>query len=149
MIDVRTTGIDPWVSGLSTSLDPAFRAMTTGVAAELQDVLAPYPPAPTPGNPWYERGYGTKYRRRDGRITGRKTSESLGRSWSIASRSARVAVLMNKASYGAWVHDSESQTSRHERTGWQTEETAADALHRSGAIEEIAEAAIRKVLKVD
>ena len=141
------TGVNEWIGILSADLQPAFKAITMGIAAEVQNVLAPYPPAPAAGNPWYERGFGTKYRRKDGRITGRRTSEMMERKWSIISRSAMKAVLMNKASYSGWVHDSDDQTSRHAATGWQTDQTAADIIERSGIAQRIAEEAIAKVLK--
>jgi hypothetical protein len=149
VFDVAVDGATAWAAGLGRDMSPAFKAITVGVAAALQNELAPYPPAPAAsGKRWYERGYGTKYRRKDGSITGRKTSQMLGRSWSIASPSAIKAVLMNRASYSALVHASEDQTRRHASTGWQTEETAAANLERSGVVVEIAEQAIANVLKV-
>lgn len=114
-----------WVSALGQDLTPAISIGLLGVAKMAENIVAPYPAAPTPsGDTWYERGYGTKRRRKDGSITGRKTSEMLGRRWTIASRSRMVVVLMNTASYAIYAHDKEEQSKVMEAIGWKTDADA-------------------------
>jgi hypothetical protein len=78
---------------------------------------------------WYERGWGSKYRRLDGVITGKKTSEVLRAQWSTKSRDKGLTrVVGNSASYAPWVHAAEEvngkgpQASFHKRRGWKTDE---------------------------
>ena len=89
-----------------------------------------YPPATianSPGNPkrrWYERGYGPKWHTRAG-IHGRKTSQTLGRKWTIGERDRGLTqVIGNNVSYGIYVQG-EKQARFHQARGWKTTETIA------------------------
>ncbi len=72
---------------------------------------------------WYERGWGTKYRRLDGTVTGKKTSEVLRSKWSTKSRNSGLTwIVGNNASYAEFVHDAEEQAGFHGDRGWKTDE---------------------------
>ena len=72
---------------------------------------------------WYERGWGTRYKRLDGAVTGKKTSETLGRKWATKSRAGGLQqVIGNNASYAQFVHDAEEQAKFHGARGWLTDE---------------------------
>jgi len=72
-------------------------------------------------NTWYQRGYGPKWARKDGSVGGRKTSETLGRRWTVQMRDAgRSVVIGNNVSYGPYVQDEENQADFHKRNGWPT-----------------------------
>lgn len=125
MIETAVINADQWSTTLGRDIAPAISVGLLGVAKLAENIVAPYPPAPTPsGDTWYERGYGPKRRRKDGSITGRKTSEMLGRRWSVMSRSRMVVVLMNTASYAANVHGKEDQSKVMQAIGWKTEADA-------------------------
>lgn len=125
MIDTAVINADQWSTTLGRDIAPAISVGLLGVAKLAENIIGPYPPAPTPsGDTWYERGYGPKRRRKDGSITGRKTSEMLGRRWTIASRSRMIVVLMNTASYAANVHDSDEQSAVMQAIGWKTDADA-------------------------
>lgn len=124
MIEMRDQARD----ALLVDLTPAIQIGLLGVSKQIEAIVAPYPSAPAQGNPWYERGFGTRYQRKDGKITGRKTSETLGRRWVVLSRSRMQVVLLNNASYSGYIHDSEYQTTRHAATGWKTEQDAEREL---------------------
>ncbi|KPL90764.1 hypothetical protein [Herpetosiphon geysericola] len=137
MIDVAVINTDQWSTALGRDLAPAINVGLLGVGKLAENIVAPYPPAPSPsGDTWYERGYGPKRRRKDGSVTGRKTSEMLGRRWTIASRSRMVVVLMNTASYAANVHDSEEQSAVMQAIGWKTD-ADADREITPGQIEDV------------
>jgi hypothetical protein len=128
---------------LSTQLRPAIEAAAMGVAAAIQDVLAPYPPAP-PRKP--RRGY---YVRGKGAFTSKgkliKSSEMMNRRWAL--RTVPLgARLRNTASYAGWVH-SKKQTKRHAKTGWARVDTAVNQVVRSGDAHKIVMAAIAAALK--
>ena len=103
--------------------------------------------ANSPGNPtgkWYERGFGSKWQRKDGSIGGRKTSETLGRKWTVDQPDSFSVVIGNNVSYGPWVQDPEKQTSFHAEHGWKT--TAQVAKEETHAVMDFIRKEIRKVL---
>ena len=72
---------------------------------------------------WYERGWGSKYRRLDGAVTGKKTSETLSKQWSTKSRdSGLTRIVGNDASYNVYVHSEKEQAKIHGKRGWKTDE---------------------------
>lgn len=128
---------------LDRSLEPAYLAVAELVRGE----IAPYPPAPpyTPPS-WYERGYGTRYQDRNGRKTGRKTSEMMGRRWEVRSRGDGAALVQNFASYAPWVHSYAKQAKVHTRRGWVTDRAAVQRVERGGAMRKVIEARLQKLL---
>ena len=110
----------------------AKRGLKAG-ALHVKGKIDEYPPstsANTPGNPtgrWYERGWGSRYKRLDGVVTGRKTSETLGRKWTTAERAGGFQqIIGNNASYAPFVHDAEEQAKFHGDRGWKTDEQVLD-----------------------
>ncbi len=145
MIEVK--GIDSIQAMFAKDLTPAWQAIGLGLAEAIRDEISPYPSAPAKGaKAWYERGYGPRWRRRDGSIGGRKTSETLGRKWMIASRSRMIIALTNTASYAPYVHRAEDQTARHAATGWKTDDAATSAVMASAIPEQLIAAALTHLL---
>jgi len=147
-VTIRLEGLDDLQRKLGANFSPLMRAATTGIAADIQKEIAPYPPATLANSPtqkrWYERGYGTKYRRLDGGITGRKTSQALGRSWGIKSSGSIGAELGSRATYSPYVHSDKLQADFHKRRGWKTDKQAVEKVIKRGVVEKHLRAVIRK-----
>lgn len=145
---VEVKGLDEIARRLNASLEPIIKAVAFVAATEAQDFISPYPTQPAPANPkrWYERGYGSKWRTKDGSIHGRKTSEVLGRKWSIRPYQNVGAVLQNTASYAPFVHSADNQATIHKNTGWKTDTQTADHIINEGIIERTATDLVAKLL---
>ena len=145
---ITAEGFDELARSLARDLVPQIQAASLVIASEIQDRIAPYPPPPPwvgQSTRWYERGYGPRWRRADGSIGGRKTSETLGRRWDIQPRGLG-AELRNLASYTGYVHDAKKQSALMESLAWKTDEIAVGEVERLGIIEREVEAAIRRAL---
>jgi hypothetical protein len=133
---LEAQNIEALARHLAADLEPAISAGAMGIAAVLQDVLAPYPPPPS--GSMYQRG-------RD------KRSEQLNQRWRVRPAPAG-AVLENAASYSRWVHGSPKerpgQTKVHQGTGWTNEDDARKQVVESGQANEIMERALRERLEV-
>ena len=112
--------------GTVAKLKGAKRGLKAG-ALHVKGKIAKYPPSTAANTPkahgrWYERGWGSKYRRLDGVVTGKKTSETLGRKWTTAERAGGLQqIIGNNASYVEFVHSSEKQARFHKSRGWKTD----------------------------
>jgi hypothetical protein len=128
---------------LSTRLAPAIEAAAMGVAAAVQNELAPYPRARArrPGKGYYIRGRGSFTSR--GKLI--RASEMLNRRWAIRSITLG-ARLVNTASYAGYVHG-RNQSRTHAQTGWVRVDTAITTVLRSGEASRIVLAAIAEALK--
>lgn len=131
---------------LGRNLRPAIEAGAQGIAAEIQNVLAPYPPAPPrrAGRPYYVRGKGMFT------ATGVQISQSemLNRRWSI--RPVPLgARLQNTASYASYVHGVKDQMRLHGQRGWVREDRAVEQVERSGEMQRVMEIAIAAALEVE
>ena len=127
---------------LSTKLRPAIEAAALGVAAAIQDEVAPYPPArPRRAKKgYYIRGKGSFSAK--GKLL--KSSELLNRRWDL--RTVPMgARLRNTASYAGDVHG-RSQTKLHASTGWVTVVDGISAVMGSGRAEAIVNDALRAAL---
>jgi len=86
-------------------LRPHITSAVTHISGKLDKTS--YPPAPyknkTPGNSWYDRGWGTRWMRADGSLGGRQSSEDLGPSWKGKATSDTRGIIGNDASYAKWV----------------------------------------------
>ena len=138
----RKFAIDP-----KTKITDALEAVGKIVKRELET----YPP-PNAGNApksyqrgrwntWYERGYGTRWVTSRGQVMGRRTSENLGKQWTLTA-SGLTATISNGASYAGWVHKTGKQTGFHAAHGWMTEINAATKALNSAE----AEAALNKIV---
>ena len=150
---LRIKGLDSVQRILATDFEPVMQGVTLAVTHELQNAIAPYPPATianSPSNPrgrWYERGYGPKWRTKDGAVHGDHTSETLGRRWGIERRGRIGHVLGNLASYAVDVHAKARQKPWHAAHGWTTDEDAIRRVVSSGAIQRIMAQAIMAALR--
>lgn len=117
-------------------LEGAKRGLKAG-ALHIKGIVSQYPPATEANSStmdrWYQRGYGPRWRRRDGSIGGSKTSEALGRKWTEESRNGGLTqVIGNNVTYGPWVQAAEKagtkgpQASFHKQHGWKTDEEVID-----------------------
>jgi hypothetical protein len=142
---------------LVRELLPAIQAAAVGYLEAFRNELTPYPPSSEANRPnargrWYERGYGPRWLIKGGGIGGRKTSELLGRSWSVAP-TGTGAHLWSRASYSGYVHRDPTSSARpkqaafHGRRGWQHTGHAYHALDRKRTWPRLMVAACRRVLK--
>lgn len=133
---------------LSAPITPALRNAALAIATAIRDRIAPYPPVPPRRNPnrWYERGYGPRWRRRDGSIGGRRTSEQMDRRWDVRPYGGTGAQVRNLASYSGYVQSAARQTAQHRTTGWKTDQWGIDQVVRDGTVERIVTQEIERVL---
>lgn len=123
---VETIGMDQVIKRIDTVAD--VKRVSTGLRAAALHVkgkIAKYPPKTIANSPsemrWYERNYGPRWRRKDGSIGGRKTSESLGKKWTDTTENSGLTVIVgNNVSYAPYVQDEEKQASFHKARGWKT-----------------------------
>lgn len=121
------------IEGLNSKLQRLIRrgAYKRGLKAggvHVKGKIASYPDKAgvrQQGDPrgWYERGYGSKWMRRDGSIAGRKTSETLGRKWTV-SQDGLKTIVGNNVSYGQYVQSEQWQARIH-KNRWKTIEEVA------------------------
>lgn len=132
-----TTGITPKgfkeaVQKLRTLEDIQALAPTIKAGAlHAKRYLAKYPPSPSGPGPyparWYIRGRGPAWALKGGGYHSRKTSETLGRKWSVTTKHGGLtALLVNNASYARWVQDRDVQARVHQKTGWPTVQSVAE-----------------------
>ena len=154
---IRIEGLDR-LQGKLAALEPR-RYMTAVMGVCLSDIkrdVAAYPPATEANQPrsftsggrntWYERGYGSRWVRKNGSIGGRHTSELLGRSWTTrVEQGGMRGVVGNKVSYGPFVQDEGEQAPFHKARGWTTIQQVAKR-QAPRAIKRIQEA-VRKILR--
>ncbi len=145
---ITITGLKEAQRLLGTNFKPALQAATKAIALQVQGEIAPYPPATggnSPSNPtgrWYERGYGPRWRRKDGSVGGRKTSQMLGRQWGIRASGAWGQIVGNRATYAPYVHAEGQQARVHRAHRWVTDRQAAISTVQSGAVKRIVTQAI-------
>ena len=141
---------------LLRELLPAIQAAAVGYLEAFRNELTPYPPSSEANRPnargrWYERGYGPRWLRKDGSVGGRKTSQALGRSWSVAPTSTG-AHLWSRATYSGALHRDPASPGRprqagfHGRRGWQHTGQTRRELDRKRTWPRLIVAACRKAL---
>ena len=130
MAQVTIEGMDKLEKKLTKVKDKkTVRAALKAAGVHIKGKVDQYPPASGANaqkahGGWYERGFGSKYRRLDGAITGRKTSETLGRKWTVK-QTRDETVVGNNVSYGPYVQDEDEQAGFHKARGWKTIQTVA------------------------
>jgi len=102
-------------------LRPQIQAAVTHIAGK----VSVYPNATAANRPnaqgrWYERGWGTRWQRKDGSIGGRQTSEDLGPSWKGKVISNTRGEIGNDASYAKYVQGGDTQAQALKDIGWKT-----------------------------
>ncbi len=95
---------------------------------------------------WYQRGFGTKYMRKDGSIGGRRTSEPLKDKWGqkLFRGSHIKGVVFNKAAYSPYTHGNR-QPAFHGRRGWK--KIAVEGKKLAPKITKLIIAAYKRTLK--
>ncbi len=111
--------------GLKAMMGGATELIRSGVADYPPETAGNKPRAFTSGgqNIWYERGFGSRWARKDGSAGERQTSETLGRSWTTEVRGFAAGVrgiVGTRASYAPLVQDEKQQTAVHKRHKWPT-----------------------------
>ena len=106
-------------------LRPVISSEVTYVAGKIS--FQPNAPSKnkSPGNSWYDRGYGPRWMRRDGSINGSQTSEDLPGSWKGKATSNTRGIIGNDASYAKWVQGPQ-QSAIMKKIGWKTTDTVVD-----------------------
>lgn len=120
--DIEITGLDALQRKLGNLVaDATINRAIKASAVHLKGKVSKYPANQPPANPriWYVRGFGSKWRRKDGSIGQRQSSETLGKRWTIRTGN-RWAVVGNNASYGPYVQDPQRQTKVMARRNWKT-----------------------------
>lgn len=151
MADVKLKRLDPLLKKLARigKLEGAAPAIQAA-GLHIKGAIAEYPPASEANSPsnqrWYERGYGSRWRRKDGTIGGRATSETLGRRWTVESEANGLrAVVGNNASYGPYVQSAERQARFHSARGWKTDAQVIE--EESETVLEFVQDAVRELLE--
>lgn len=164
---ITITGLDSVRRLLGTDYKPAIAAATEGIALQVWNEVAPYPPATeanSPGNPtgrWYERGEGARRLRKDGSIWKGKQSEVLGRQWFINDAQmpektgggnpgrarGMMSIVANRASYAQYLHAAGKQVMWASKRQWTTDLTGVQRTVASGVARRIVTAAILAALR--
>jgi hypothetical protein len=123
----------------------AARTALKAAGVHIKGKAAKYPPSSEANLPklkgsWYERGYGTRWSG-----GGRKTSETLGRKWTVQQKRGLETVVGNIVSYGPYVQADDWQAAFHRRRGWKTIETVVK--QEKDTVLEFVQDAIDKALK--
>lgn len=144
---IEFNGLDEVLNGLREFAGPglrrSIRAAALAIGHQVIDLISPYPTQPNPANPnrWYQRGFGSRWRRKDGSLGGRRSSEQLGQSWAVKADS-EGAVVGTKVSYAPWVQEAEHQARIHRETGWKTDVLVVQEITDSGVVEDIVLSAV-------
>lgn len=125
------------IKGMREALDKLDRATSDAVISRImwagvvhiEGKVKPYPPSSAANSPkawtsggnnrWYERGYGSKWVRKDGSVRGRQSSEMHGRSWTVRVR-RHMGVVGNDTTYGRYLQDEAKQARFHRARNWKT-----------------------------
>jgi len=120
------------------NVEPGIKAGIKAATLHVKGKVAKYPPATGANEPkttftskgnntWYQRGWGSKWALKKGSWHGRKSSENLGRKWTVEYRnSGLTGVVGNNVSYGKYVQGADEQASALKRIGWQTTADVAE-----------------------
>jgi len=155
-VTIEIEGLDRLQGKLKTLESGQYLASVLQAAAlDIKGYMGWYPPSTIANDSsqlrWYERGFGPRWRRKDGTISGYHTSEMLDRKWAAArphvsarGLSARVGV---RVSYAPYVQSKEHQAWFHRARGWRTD---ADAVRERGPhIIRQVQSAVQDILKYE
>ena len=134
MAELKIEGLEQVIAKLDKMAGVVWLRTTLITAAIMvKNEVAKYPAASEANTPyqrrWYQRGWGTKWMRKDGSVNGRQTSETLGRRWHykrVESAGEMQMVIGNNASYAPFVQGAEKQAAFHKSRGWVTAEAALE-----------------------
>ena len=136
MTTIQIKGLDKLEKKLG-DIQPGVQAGIKAATVHIKGKIAKYPPATIANQPksyskgqwntWYERGWGSKWALSGGGWHGRKSSETLGRKWTIEIRNnGLTGIVGNNVSYGPYVQDPERQARALKRIGWKTTSEVAE-----------------------
>ena len=107
--------------------NPESRKRILEQAGKALKLLVEIYPAPGPWNRepgtrgdgrWYERGYGSRWRRANGTLGGANTSEQLNRSWMVKNDNDKSTSVYTGVSYAPYLFDPEKRVSWARGHGW-------------------------------
>lgn len=118
-------------------IPPGMKAGVKAATLHVKGKIAKYPPTTEANMPktfqsggnnrWYQRGWGSKYVLKSGTVHGTKSSEILGKAWTIKIRNdGLTGVIGNDTEYGPYVQDTDKQAAPLKRIGWKTTGQVAD-----------------------
>ena len=130
MATIQIKGLDK-LQVKFAGIEPAIKAGIKASTVHIKGKVAKYPAATMANDPsqrqWYERGWGSKWHVRGGGWHGRKSSETLGKKWTVEfTNNGMTARIGNDVSYGKWVQSPEYQARALKRIGWKTTEQVAE-----------------------
>jgi hypothetical protein len=137
MSSIEVKGLEEALNKLDRATgDAVIKRILTGGSSQIHKVVQVYPPsseANTPktswksGGPnyWYQRGFGSKWIRKDGTINFNDSSEQITQRWTTEVGKYR-AVLGSNVSYGRYVMDEAKQAKIHGERGWRTIQDIAE-----------------------
>jgi hypothetical protein len=106
------------------------RRLLTRAILELKDLASAYPVAGAwnhaPGargdNRWYQRNFGSRWKRKDGTIGGTNNSQQLQKNWrsEVMKRDEFSASAFTEVTYAPFLLDDEQRVSWAELHGWQS-----------------------------
>ena len=119
---------------LSENVQNAVRRGIFAGAVHVMSKAKHYPPSTEANIPyqrrWYQRGWGSKWMRRDGSIGGSHTSKNLKQQWTVEVRDKFTYAVGNNVEYGPYVmggaNDVHQQTRRLKMYGWKTTDQISD-----------------------
>jgi hypothetical protein len=153
MTTIRVEGLDKLIRKLEGLGKLGYlRAGIKAATAHVKGKVNKYPPSSEANSPkgpgggsWYQRGYGSRWIRRDGSQGGSKTSQTLGRRWTIRTENdGLTGIIGNNVTYSPFVHDKDKQTDFHAARGWMTTEKVAE--QEAATVRKFIEAEIRKAI---
>ena len=147
-VKIRIKGLDQLARDLSPAkVERALSRVVADVTLMTQTRIAVYPsqseanrPSSVPGARWYQRLVGPRWRRTDGSIGGRNTSEMLQKSWRqelVTPLSREVFTRGGSGQEVSYVDVvvGDAQASFHAERGWPTTEAVAEEVERDPLIE--------------
>ena len=130
MTVIQLKGLDK-IKRKFEAIEPALKRGIFAATVHLKAKIAIYPDSTIANDPnqkrWYERGWGSKWRLKDGTVHGIQSSEALGRSWATKiERGGLRGVVGNDTSYGPYVQGEKTQARGLAAIGWKHTGTVAE-----------------------
>ena len=134
MSDIQIIGLEK-IRKHFDAIEPALKTAIKAATLHVKGKVAKYPPSSEANIPfqrrWYERGWGSKWMIKNGTWHGNKSSEMLGRKWTIEMRNNGMeGVIGNNVNYGPDVQGGADaphpQTAPLKRIGWKTTDEVAE-----------------------
>lgn len=143
-VTIKIDGLEKIAAKYAKNIKPLIAKTTLAIATEIHNQLAPYAPATTNNQPkkwepkrwnsWYERGYGTRYVNKAGIVSGKRTSQTLGRRWQVRGKGLGARIT-NDATYSGFVYVKKTQARVHARHAWKTDEDIIKKIQSDGTVD--------------